>query len=221
MPPNLAAGNSTNKAVIRDCEISPLILQFILMVIAIAAMAAQSPPSRAAAIHQHLHQAEAYLRANDARAAAKEFEAVLTLDPKNAEAYANLGVIAFFQRDYQKASQNFRKALAIDPSLAKTQALLGISLERLGDASAGALLEKSFAKLQDKQLRVKVGIELANLYQQRGETERAVGAVAGPPRPPDRCDPVRSVPAPGAFRRSRGRMRRRVTGQPEHRAKPA
>jgi hypothetical protein len=27
MPPNLAAGNSTNKAVIRDCEISPLILQ--------------------------------------------------------------------------------------------------------------------------------------------------------------------------------------------------
>jgi tetratricopeptide (TPR) repeat protein len=153
---------------------SPLILQFILMVIAIAAMAAQSPPSRAAAIHQHLHQAEAYLRANDARAAAKEFEAVLTLDSKNAEAYANLGVIAFFQRDYQKASQNFRKALAIDPSLAKTQALLGISLERLGDASAGALLEKSFAKLQDKQLRVKVGIELANLYQQRGETERAV-----------------------------------------------
>jgi len=27
MPPNLAAGNSTNKAAIRDCEISPLILQ--------------------------------------------------------------------------------------------------------------------------------------------------------------------------------------------------
>lgn len=27
MPPNLAAGNSRNKAAIRDCEISPLILQ--------------------------------------------------------------------------------------------------------------------------------------------------------------------------------------------------
>jgi hypothetical protein len=27
MPQNLAAGNSTNKAAIRDCEISPLILQ--------------------------------------------------------------------------------------------------------------------------------------------------------------------------------------------------
>ncbi|MGA7286698.1 MAG: tetratricopeptide repeat protein [Terriglobales bacterium] len=154
-----------------------LILEFIPLVIAIAAMAAQSPPSRAAAIHEHLHKAEDYLRANDASSAATEFEAVLTLDPKNAEAYANLGVIAFFQRDYQKASQDFRKALAIDPSLAKTQALLGISQERLGDVSAGALLEKSFAKLQDKQLRVKVGIELANLYQQQGETERAVPVV--------------------------------------------
>jgi len=156
---------------------SLLILEFILIVNAIAAMAAPSPPSRAAAIHEHLHQAEAYLRANDVSSAAKEFEAVLTLDPKNAEAYANLGVIAFFQRDYRKASQNFRKALAIDPSLAKTQALLGISQERLGDASAGALLGKSFAKLQDKQLRVKVGIELANLYQQRGDVERAVPVV--------------------------------------------
>lgn len=27
MPPNLAAGNSTNKGRFRDCEISPLILQ--------------------------------------------------------------------------------------------------------------------------------------------------------------------------------------------------
>jgi tetratricopeptide (TPR) repeat protein len=159
----------------RHCSL--LILEFILIVIAIAAMAAQSPPSRAAAIHEHLHQAEAYLRANDASSAVKEFEAVLTLDPNNAEAYANLGVIAFFQRDYRKASQNFRKALAIDPSLAKTQALLGISQERLGDASAGALLGKSFAQLQDKQLRVKVGIELANLYQQRGDVERAVPVV--------------------------------------------
>src|SRR6202044_1865917 len=81
----------------------------------------------------------------------------------------NLGVIAFFQRDYQKASQYFRKALAIDPSLAKPQALLGISQKRLGDPSAPALLEKSFQKLKDKQLRLQVGMELATLYDQQGD----------------------------------------------------
>jgi tetratricopeptide (TPR) repeat protein len=61
-----------------------------------------------------------------------------------------------------------RKALAIDPSLVKTQALLGICQKRLGDPSALSLLEKSFPKLKDKPLRLQVGIELASLYDQRG-----------------------------------------------------
>ncbi len=132
-------------------------------------MAAQSGPSRAAEIHDHLRKAEEYLKAKDPNSAAKEFDAVLALDPKNAEVYANLGVIALSQRDYQHASRDFRKALAIDPSLAKTQALFAISQRRLGDPSARALLEKSFSKLRDKQLRLQVGLELAGLYDQQGD----------------------------------------------------
>ena len=147
----------------------PLILVLTLLASALAAMAAQTGPSHAADIHDHLRKAEAYLKANDPTSAAKEFDAVLALDPKNAEAFANLGVIAFFQRDYQAASQNFRKALAIDPSLAKTRALLGICKRRLGDPAARAMLEKSFATLTDKQLRLQVGRELALLYDQQGD----------------------------------------------------
>ena len=105
-------------------------------------VSAQTVASRTAEIHAHLQKAEAYLKAKDPNSAAKEFEAVLVLDPKNAEAYADLGVITFSQRDYQNAAQKFRKALAIDPSLTKTQALLGICERRLGDPSARALLEK-------------------------------------------------------------------------------
>jgi tetratricopeptide (TPR) repeat protein len=125
--------------------------------------------SRAASIHDHLHKAAEYLERKDPRSAVKEFEAVLALDPRNAEAYANLGVIAFFQHDYQKASPYLHKALAIDPSLTKTQALLGICQNRLGDPTARALLEKSFPKLKDKPLRLQVGLELAALYDQQGE----------------------------------------------------
>jgi tetratricopeptide (TPR) repeat protein len=147
----------------------PLVLLLTLLVSAVAVMTAQTAASRAAEVHDHLRKAAEYLQAKDPNSAVKEFGAVLALDPNNAEAYANLGVIAFFQRDYQKASQYFRKALAIDPSLAKPQALLGISQKRLGDPSAPALLEKSFQKLKDKQLRLQVGMELAALYDQQGD----------------------------------------------------
>jgi tetratricopeptide (TPR) repeat protein len=147
----------------------PLVLLLTLLVSTVAVMTAQTAGSRAAEVHDHLRKAAEYLQAKDPNSAVKEFGAVLALDPNNAEAYANLGVIAFFQRDYQKASQYFRKALAIDPSLAKPQALLGISQKRLGDPSAPALLEKSFQKLKDKQLRLQVGMELAALYDQQGD----------------------------------------------------
>ncbi len=136
-------------------------------------MGAQTATSRATAIHEHLQKATEYLKANDANSAAKEFSAVLALDPKNAEANANLGVIAFFQHDYQSAAQYLRKALASDPSIVKTQALLGICETRLGQPSAQALLEKSFPKLKDKNLQIQVGMELANIYYQQNDLDRA------------------------------------------------
>jgi len=146
-----------------------LLLALVLLACGAVVAFAQTGASHATEIHEHLQKAEGYLKAKDPNAAVKEFEAVLALDPKNAEAYANLGVIAFFQRDYQNASQQFRKALAIDPSLVKTQALLGISRKRLGDPSARALLEKSFSRLKDKALRLQVGLELADLDDQQGD----------------------------------------------------
>lgn len=145
-----------------------LVLSFLVSVIAASA---QTGASRSAEISKHLQKAEGYLNAKDPTSAVKEFDAVLALDSKNTEAFANLGVIAFFQRDYQNAAQKFRKALAIDPSLVKTQALLGICERRLGDPSARALLEKSFPKLKDKQLRLQVGMELAGLYDQQGDSD--------------------------------------------------
>ncbi len=145
----------------------PLVV--IVFVSMLAVVCAQTAPSHATQIHDHLQKAEEFLKAKDPSSAAKEFKAVLALDPKNAEAYSNLGVITFLQRDYRSASEDFRRALVIDPSLTKTQALLGISRRRLGDPSARPLLEKSFPKLKDKQLRLQVGMELAGLYDEEGD----------------------------------------------------
>jgi len=152
-------------------------LILLLMLVGGALAGPQTATSRAAMVHDHLRKAAEYLKANDPDAASKEFSAVLTLDPKNAEAYANLGVIAFYQRDYPKASQDLRKALAIDPSLSKTQALLGICQARLGEPSARALLEKSFLTLKDKPLRMQVGMELVSIYVRQGDPEHAVSVL--------------------------------------------
>jgi len=140
-------------------------------------MSAQTAAPSAALVRDHLRKAGAYLKANDPNSAAREFHAVLALDPKNAEAQANLGVIAFSQRDYQKASQYLRNALAIDPSLAKTQALLGICERRLGQPSAQALLEKAFPKLKDKNLQIQTGMELAGIYSQQGNFDRTASVM--------------------------------------------
>jgi tetratricopeptide (TPR) repeat protein len=148
---------------------APLAVLLTLLA-AVTAMAAQTTTSHAAEIRNHLRKAAEYLKAKDPDSAVKEFDAVLKLDPRNAEAYANLGVVAFFRRDYRNASQYLHKAVVIDPSLVKSQALLGICERRLGDPSARVLLEKSFSNLKDKSLRLQVGLELASLYDQQGET---------------------------------------------------
>ena len=151
-----------------------LALAFIFLAGALPlAASAQSP----AAIHDHLQKAAAALQAKNPDAAAREFTAVLALDPKNTEANANLGVITFFRGDYKTAVQYLRTALAADPSLAKTQALLGICERKLGDPSAQALLEKSFPKVKEKGLQIQAGMELAGIDYQQGNLDAAASVM--------------------------------------------
>jgi Tfp pilus assembly protein PilF len=149
----------------------------VLFVTVFPLMAAQTGASHAAEIHDHLVKASAYLKQNDPGSASREFAAVLALDPKNAEANANLGVITFLRGDYKDASQYLRGALAADPSLAKTQALLGICERKLGDPSAQALLEKSFPRVKEKSLQIQAGLELGAIYYQQGNLDRAASVM--------------------------------------------
>jgi tetratricopeptide (TPR) repeat protein len=159
------------------CTITRAVFLLLVSTFVLGSSRGQAPASTTAQVHDHLERAQAALKANAPETAVKEFQEVLALDPKNAEAYANLGVIAFFRRDYQNASQYLRQALAIDPSLMKTQALLGICERRLGKGSAQTLLEKSFPRLKDKKLQIQVGLELAAIYEQQGDLERTASVL--------------------------------------------
>jgi Flp pilus assembly protein TadD len=153
--------------------------QLIRVVVVVPAMLAcgfsqSKPGSTPAAIAAHMQRANSALRANDTEIAAREFHAVLELDPKNPEAHTNLGVLAFQRGDCAIASDEFRQALAVRPSLPQAEALLGMCERRSGKADAQKLLESAFAKLHDPGLQTLVGAELVGTYYASGNVEKAV-----------------------------------------------
>ncbi len=163
----------------------------ILLIALCASVIAQGQQTtpKSSNVQGHMNRGEAALRTNDPDTAAREFRAVLALDPRNTEAHANLGVIEFFRGDCQSAVQDLRQAVAAKPSLARAEALLGMCEKRLRDASAQKTLEKAFVKVTDVKLRTQVGLELTDLYQRNGDLEHVasvMGALVGlNPESPD------------------------------------
>src|SRR5438874_11552824 len=100
-----------------------------LLLMTSARLGAQTRSSRE--IEQHYQKAQEALRAKQDAIAIREFREILRLDPRNASAYANLGVIAFAEKDYVQACQEFQAALKLQPSLWHARAFLGLVELRL------------------------------------------------------------------------------------------
>jgi len=127
-----------------------------------------------AEIEEHYRKAQAALQGKQDAVAAQEFREILRLDPGNASAHANLGVIAYSARDYAQASQEFRTALKLQPGLWNAKAFLGMSELRLGKAEeAKPLLQDAFRHVQDARLRSEVGMDLIAVCYQSGNLEQA------------------------------------------------
>ncbi len=143
----------------------------------LSSLRGQSSPPLASEAKKYLERGEAALRAKNPGAAEADFRKVIALDPRNTEAYTNLGIITFFQGGVQHAAGYFRKALSLDPSLAKTQALLGMCEIRMGKSSGLALLAKAYPKVKEKNVRIQVGLELADTYYRQGSLNRAAAVM--------------------------------------------
>jgi tetratricopeptide (TPR) repeat protein len=135
----------------------------------------QSPASRQQQIESHMKQAQADLRENRPDLAIAEFKAIIALDPKNADARGNLGVLLFFEGQYTESIPHLRATLKLQPTLWKIQALLGMAEKRTGDASnATADLEKAFLNLKEEKIQIETGMELIDLYSLAGDLPKAV-----------------------------------------------
>jgi tetratricopeptide (TPR) repeat protein len=127
---------------------------------------------------EHSRLAQQYLNQHRPDLAIPEFQALVSLEPRNLDAQANLGVLLFFQDDYGKAEPHLRAALDLQPNLTKIQALLGMAEKRTGDtANAGTHLEASFAAVDEPKLKVQVGMELVELYTASQDLAKASSVV--------------------------------------------
>jgi tetratricopeptide (TPR) repeat protein len=141
--------------------------------IAFTAMAQEN----ATTVTGHLRDGEAALAASHPDEAEREFRAAVDLDPHNVQANADLGRVEWIRGDCGAARRELRVAFDAAPSLIQVEGLLGICEKRLGDSSAGTHLEAAFAQLKDAKLRMEVGVELGDLYYQRGDLDHALPVV--------------------------------------------
>jgi tetratricopeptide (TPR) repeat protein len=149
-----------------------LLVGSILYLIAVPNPSAQT--GNRAEIEQHYEKAQAALHSNQSAVAEKEFREILRVDPRNVSAHANLGVIAYTEKDYKRASEEFRTALKLQPNLWNAKAFLGMSeLRQAHRATAQPLLEDSFEHLQDDHLKSQVGMEIISLDYQSPDPDRA------------------------------------------------
>jgi tetratricopeptide (TPR) repeat protein len=138
----------------------------------------QASGSRQDQVAEHSRLAQQYLNQHRPDLAIPEFQALVSLQPRNLDAQANLGVLLFFQGDYGKAVPHLRAALNMQPNLTKIQALLGMAEKRTGDiANARTHLETSFAAVDEPKLKVQVGMELVELYTATQDLAKASSVV--------------------------------------------
>lgn len=156
------------------------LLVVLLGLVGTVSVAAQSDGgSKAQQVQIHEQKAHELLSQKKPELAAKEFAAIVAIDPKNLDAQANLGVLLYFQRDYAGAEPHLRNAVDQQPDLIKIRTLLGMCERHLGKTdSARTELEAVFTQLSEPKLRLEAGLQLIELYTATDDLVKAASVVA-------------------------------------------
>lgn len=127
----------------------------------------------------HLQKAQAYLQQKRPDLAIPELQAVVTIDPSNIDAQANLGVLLFFSGKYSEAIPHLRAATEKQSGLTKIQGLLGIAESRTSDLTAARKdLETAVPLIQDPHFKVQAGLELVTIYSSANDLVEAAAVLA-------------------------------------------
>lgn len=158
--------------------LSSTVCALVLLFSSMAGMA-QDGPYGNDSVELLQQQVQKYLEEQKPQLAIPLLRKIVSLDPNNLNARANLGVVLFFQGDYVNAIAPLRTALQAKPNLWKIEALLGIAEKRTGDpAAAQRDLEQAFLHLDDVKIQKETGLELVELDSSFGQFARASSATA-------------------------------------------
>ncbi|HVW78694.1 MAG TPA: tetratricopeptide repeat protein [Alloacidobacterium sp.] len=125
-------------------------------------------------IQLHSQKAHAYLQEKRPDLAIPEFQSIVSLDPQNADAQGNLGVLLFFRGDAAGAVPHLSAAVQQQPTLWKIRALLGLAEMHMKNTTAGQRdLEAAFPQLTEEKFKNDVGLALIDSYSATGELEKA------------------------------------------------
>jgi Flp pilus assembly protein TadD len=139
----------------------------------------QEPGSSASQITSLEQQVQSSLEQQKPELAIPLLRHIVSLDPKNLNAQANLGVLLYFQGDFAGAVPEMRNALELQPNLPRIRALLGIAEKRNGDlASAQSDLEQAFPSLDDPKFMKQVGLELIEIDSANSQFTKALAVTA-------------------------------------------
>lgn len=155
-------------------NILSVIVGFLVVTMLCTAATTQAGSSGKQTIGELEQQVQEYLREEKPELAVPVLRQIISLDPKNLNANANLGVLLFFQNNYADALPPMRAALQIKPDLWRIKALVGIAEKRTGDPIAAQNdLQEAFSNLKDTKIRKQAGLELVELDSSFGELAKA------------------------------------------------
>jgi len=136
---------------------------------------AQSSADASKKVEALEQQVQTALQEQKPQAAIPLLREIVSLDPKNLNAHANLGVLLYFQGSFAEAIPEMRAALEMQGDLWRIKALLGIAEKRTGDPNAAQSdLEQAFPNLNDKKIQKQAGLELIELDSSFGQFAKAL-----------------------------------------------
>lgn len=124
-------------------------------------------------------QIDTHLREQKPDLAIPLLRQIVSLDAKNVNAQANLGVLLHFQGKHGEAIPHLQEALQLQAGLWRIQALLGISRKRNGDSTQALVdLEQAFSHLDGDKIAIQVGLELIEIHGAAAQFEKALTVAA-------------------------------------------
>jgi tetratricopeptide (TPR) repeat protein len=100
----------------------------------------------------------------------------VAIDPKCGDAYLQLGILSFSQRNFEKAIGFYGKAIEVDPQLGEAHYRLGVAYDRIGSPEKA----KQEFQLHDEIEK----LQAAAVERQRREVKQFLVVLEGQPAAP-------------------------------------